>query len=117
MPPSRERRLFHDGQLEGRKVKLPVFLARRPAEPVDPAIQMFYTRLLLAIRAPIFGDGDWKLCERSGWPDNSTFENVVAWSWVKGIDRRLIVVNLSERSAQAQVRVPWEQMRAGQSGI
>ena len=110
-------RLFHDGQLEGRKVKLPVFLARRPAEPVDPAIQMFYTRLLLAIRAPIFGDGDWKLCERSGWPDNSTFQNVVAWSWVKGIDRRLIVVNLSERSAQAQVRVPWEQMRAGQSGI
>ncbi len=104
-------RLFHDGQLEGRKVKLPVFLARRPAEPVDPAIQMFYTRLLLAIRAPIFGDGDWKLCERSGWPDNSTFENVVAWSWVKGIDRRLIVVNLSERSAQAQVRVPWEDVR------
>jgi len=104
-------RLFHEGQLEGRKVKLPVFLARRPAEPVDPAIQMFYTRLLLAIRAPIFGDGDWKLCERSGWPDNSSFENVVAWSWVKGIDRRLIVVNLSEQSAQAHVRVTWEDVR------
>src|SRR6202034_1346278 len=94
-------RLFHEGQLEGRKVKLPVFLARRPAEPVDAAIQMFYTRLLLAIRAPIFSEGDWKLCERSGWSDNSSFENLVAWSWVKGADRRLIVVNLSDQSVQA----------------
>jgi Alpha amylase, catalytic domain len=104
-------RLFHEGQLEGRKAKLPVFLPRRPAEPVDPAIQMFYTRLLLAIRAPIFSEGDWKLCERSGWSDNSSFENLVAWSWVKGTGKRLIVVNLSEESAQAHVRVPWEDVR------
>jgi hypothetical protein len=104
-------RLFHEGQIEGRQVKLPVFLARRPAEPVDPAIQLFYTRLLLAIRAPIFRDGDWKLCERSGWSDNSSFENLVAWSWVMGTDRRLIVVNLSDRSAQALVRLPWEEVR------
>ncbi len=104
-------RLFHEGQLEGRKVKLPVFLGRRPAEPADPAIQMFYTRLLLALGAPIFSDGDWKLCERSGWSDNSSFENLVAWSWGKGTDRRLIVVNLSDKSAQAQVCVPWEEVR------
>jgi Alpha amylase, catalytic domain len=104
-------RLFHEGQLEGRKAKLPVFLPRRPAEPVDPATQMFYTRLLLAIRAPIFSEGDWKLCERSGWSDNSSFENLVAWSWVKGTGKRLIVVNLSGESAQAHVRVPWEDVR------
>jgi Alpha amylase, catalytic domain len=104
-------RLFHEGQLEGRKAKLPVFLPRRPAEPVDPAIQMFYTRLLLAIRAPIFSEGDWKLCERSGWSDNSSFENLVAWSWVKGTGKRLIVVNPSGESAQAHVRVPWEDVR------
>jgi hypothetical protein len=104
-------RLFHEGQLEGRKVKLPVFLGRRPPEPVDPTIQIFYTRLLLAIRAPIFSEGDWSLCERSGWSDNSSFENLLAWSWVKGTDRRLIVINLSDTSAEAHVRVPWEEVR------
>jgi hypothetical protein len=104
-------RLFHEGQIEGRKVKLPVFLGRRPAEPVDPEVHMFYTRLLSAISAPIFSEGDWKLCERSGWTDNSSFENLVAWSWVKDSDRRLIVVNLSDKSAQAHVCVPWEEVR------
>jgi hypothetical protein len=104
-------RFFHEGQFEGRKVKLPVFLGRRPAEPADPAIQAFYTRLLSAIGAPIFSEGDWTLCERSGWPDNSSYQNLVAWSWVKGTDRRLIVVNLSDQSAQAHVRVPCEELR------
>jgi Alpha amylase, catalytic domain len=104
-------RLFHEGQFEGRKVKLPVFLGRRPAEPVDRAIQAFYTRLLKAIRGPTFSEGEWKLCERSGWSDNSSFQNLVAWGWVKDSDRRLIVVNLSGNSAQAHVRVPWGEVR------
>lgn len=104
-------RLFHEGQFEGRKIKLPVFLGRRPTEPADPAIRMFYTKLLAALRAPIFGGGEWQLCERSGWSDNSSFQNLVAWSWVKDPDRRLIVINLSDASAQGHVRVPWEGVR------
>ena len=38
-------RLFHEGQFEGRKVRLPVFLGRRPEEPVDKDLQDFYTKL------------------------------------------------------------------------
>jgi hypothetical protein len=101
-------RCFHEGQLEGRKIRLPVFLGRRPAEPVNEDLKSFYTKLLAAIDAPIFRDGHWQLCERSGWPDNSSFENLVAWSWVKGNDRRLIVVNLCGHAVQAHVQVPWE---------
>ena len=41
-------RLFHEGQFEGRKIRLPVFLGRRPAEPVDPDLQAFYHTLLKA---------------------------------------------------------------------
>jgi hypothetical protein len=104
-------RLFHEGQFEGRKVRLPVFLGRCPAEPVDKALQAFYDKLLAAINAPIFRDGEWKLCERSGWPDNPSFQNLAAWSWVKDNDRRLIVVNLSESAVQARVQVPWEEVR------
>jgi len=104
-------RLFHEGQLEGRKVRLPVFLGRRPVEPEDPRIQTFYRRLLSAVTSPTFSDGDWALCEHSGWADNSSFQNLVAWSWTKDADRWLIVVNLSHNIAQGHVRVPWEEVR------
>ena len=31
-------KLLHEGQFEARKVRLPVFLGRRPSEPVDPEL-------------------------------------------------------------------------------
>ena len=103
-------RLFHEGQLEGRKVRLPVFLGRRPAEAVDQELQTFYGKLLAAIDAPIFRAGVWQLCECSGWSDNPSWQNLVAWNWVKNDDRRLIVVNLSDRAVQARVRLPWKEI-------
>jgi Alpha amylase, catalytic domain len=107
-------RMFHEGQFEGRKVRLPVFLGRRPDEPVDHALRDFYTKLLRAINAPIFREGDWSLCERTGWPDNISFENVVAWRWNWNGEVYLIVVNLSDSRSQAQVRVPWNQLQGRQ---
>jgi len=104
-------KLFHEGQFEGRKVRLPVFLGRRPIEPIDHSVQDFYNKLLAAIKAPIFRDGGWKLCEVRGWPGNSSFQNVLAWIWVKGNDRRLIVVNLSDSAAQARAQIPWQEIR------
>jgi glycosidase len=105
-------RLFHEGQFEGFKVKLPVFLDRRPAEPVDKALQTFYEKLLTAINAPIFRHGEWRLCERGGWADNSSFQNLVAWGWINDDDRRLIVINLSDGAVQARVHLRWEELRA-----
>jgi hypothetical protein len=102
-------RLFHEGQFEGRTVRLPVFLGRRTAEPIDQELQAFYGKLLAAINAGIFRDGEWQLCECSGWSDNPSWQNLVAWNWVKNDDRRLIVVNLSEHAAQARVRLPWKE--------
>ena len=98
-------RMFHEGQFEGRKIRLPVFLDRRPEEPVDADVQDFYRRLLAAINSATFRNGHWSLCERSGWPDNRSFENIVAWSWNSNQDLYLIAVNLSGAAAQAQIRV------------
>ena len=39
-------KLAHEGQLEGCKVRLPVFLGRRPAEAPDAGLRDFYLRLL-----------------------------------------------------------------------
>ena len=104
-------RLFHEGQFEGRKMRFPVFLGRRPEEPADPELQAFYKKLLAAINNPTFRDGQWTLCERSGWPDNPSYQNLVAWSWIKDDDRCLIVVNLSDSDVQARVQVPWGDVR------
>jgi hypothetical protein len=103
-------KLFHEGQFEGRKVRIPVFLGRRPEELVDKELRNFYVTLLAAIGDPVFRDGQWSLCERTGWPDNPTYQNVVAWSWESGEDRYLIVVNLSDHPAQASVRVGWKSL-------
>ena len=100
-------RLFHEGQLEGRRVRLPVFLARRPAEPVDDRLVAFYRALLAALRTPAMRDGSWRLLERTGWPGNATSENIVAWCWEGGGECLAVVVNLGAEPAQARVRFPW----------
>jgi glycosidase len=98
--------LFHEGQFEGRRVKLPVFLRRRPKEPVDRSLQVFYAKLLQTLRDDDLTTGDWQLCERTGWPDNQSHLNLVAWCWTSGDTRHLIVVNLSEMPSQGRIRIP-----------
>jgi len=104
-------RLLHEGQFEGRKVRLPVFLARRPAEPVDQESEAFYQRLLQGINHDVFRNGQWLLCERSGWSDNQSYLNILSWCWVKDKERYLIVINFSEVNSQARVYVPWDELR------
>jgi hypothetical protein len=107
-------KLFHEGQFEGRIVRLPLFLARRPEESMEADLKNFYRRLLEAVNRPIFREGEWCLCDRSGWSDNKSFENLVAWTWHKDEQRYLIVVNLSDASVQAQVQVPWPDAGGGE---
>ncbi len=103
-------KLIHEGQLEGRKVRLPVFLGRRPQEPVDDQIKAFYQRLLQAIQTEAIREGEWRLCEQSGWPDNQSQENLLAWCWRKEEERSLIVINLSPGRSQGLVQVPWNEL-------
>ena len=103
-------KLFHEGQLEGRKVRPPVFLGRRPPEPLDQDLQAFYKNLLRVIRRPVFQEGEWRLCERSGWLDNRSYLNLIAWCWRREGDRTLVIVNLSGSSAQARVQLSWSEL-------
>ena len=104
-------RLLHDGQLEGRRVRLPVQLGRRPEETLDSELRRFYEGLLEAAAAPVFRQGECVHCAPRGWPDNSSFDNVLAWCWRLGDERRVVVVNLSPRPAQARVPLPWDDLR------
>ncbi len=104
-------KLLHEGQFEGRKVRLPVFLGRRPAEPVDHDLAAFYGLLLKEIDRDVFRNGEWRLCERSGWHDNQSCKNILAWCWAKEDGRYLILVNFSDVTSQALVKLPWDRLR------
>ena len=71
--------LLHEGQFEGRKVRLPVFLARRPDEPPDPEVRAFYATLLGAIEKEGLRNGEWRLCDRgrvAGQPELPQYRGV-----------------------------------------
>ena len=104
-------KLLHEGQSQGMKVRLPVFLGRRPIEQVDQDLVTFYKRLLKEIDQEVFRNGQWRLCDRSGWPDNQSYFNILSWCWAKDRERYLIVVNFSESTAQARVHIPWDELR------
>ncbi|HLM28626.1 MAG TPA: hypothetical protein VK360_01795, partial [Acidimicrobiales bacterium] len=96
--------LWHEGQFDGRRVRPPVFLTRRPVEEPDPELRAFYLRLVATdLRA-----GRWERRDVAGWPDNQTAEHLLAWSWTEGSRRSLTVVNWSGASAQGRIAMTGE---------
>jgi hypothetical protein len=104
--------LWHEGQFEGRRVRPPVFLARRPDEPPDAGLAGWYRGLLRTVADHGVRSGTWRLLDAEGWPDNQSCRNLLAWSWAAdagadGTRRFVIVVNFSMAPAQGRVRLPW----------
>jgi hypothetical protein len=104
-------KLFHEGQIEGRSIRIPVFLRRRPAEPADPDLGAFYRTLLETASSELLRRGQWRLCDATGWPDNATCRNLVVWCWRSGSERCVVAVNLSESQSQGLVLLPWNDLR------
>jgi hypothetical protein len=100
-------RLFHDGQLEGRRIRVPVQLAREPDEAVDAEIMEFYQRLLTACRAPAFHEGEWSLLEViPAGTGNESHHNLLAWCWRYAAQFKVVVVNYSPNPAQGRLKLP-----------
>jgi len=96
-------RLLHDGQIEGRTVRVPVFLSRKQEEPDNWEVKSFYLLLFKILRYDAICNGKWFACRMSGWSDNHTFENLLAWEWLGDHENLLVVINLSDQPAQALV--------------
>jgi len=108
-------RFFHDGQFEGRRVRLSPHLVRRPFEPVDRETERFYERLLAVLRQPVLRGGEWRLLESvPAWDGNWTSDCVLAWLWSAGDERRLVAVNYADHQSQCFVRGPF---RAETTGV
>ncbi|MFI0089535.1 alpha-amylase [Streptomyces bobili] len=101
--------LWHEGQFEGRRVRPPVFLSRRPTEPADEALRGFHARLLRA--ATEVRRGEWRLCTPTGWPDDDSHRALLSWTWTHPDARHLVVVNHCDRPARARLPLPWDDLR------
>ncbi|MFZ9853843.1 MAG: alpha-amylase [Limisphaerales bacterium] len=102
-------RFLHQGQLEGRRVRVSPHLVRAPEEPVDPALASFYADLLATLRLPLMREGDWQLVgSQPAWEGNPTSTDILGMAWSGNDGTRLLVaVNFSAHEAQAFLELPW----------
>jgi hypothetical protein len=98
--------LWHEGQFDGWRVHLPVFLRRRPEESTDEDLRVFMLKLL-TVAAGVRG-GEWQLCTASGWPGDSRSDQLLTWCWRDDAHRTIVVVNDAGNSAAARIHVPWD---------
>jgi hypothetical protein len=102
--------MFHEGQFEGRRVKLPVQLTRRPREEEAPRMKVFFAHLLNIVASAPFKEGAWRLLmPRPAWHDNYTWGNFLIFWWRHpSAGTRLVVINYAPLSGQCYVDVPLE---------
>ena len=68
-----------------------MFLGRYPNEGIDTSLEEFYRALLPVVSDMTFRHGDWRLCDRSGWPGERQIPQpgrlvlgmavAAGWSW------------------------------------
>jgi hypothetical protein len=105
-------KLIHEGQFEGRRVKLPVQLGRRQRENANPALLDFYKNLLREVTKNIYHDG---IFMSPGvhpiLSADPSHENIFAFVWVLGEEWRIAVINYSSHTAKGRVMLPRPEFR------
>jgi glycosidase len=96
--------LLHEGQAEGRRVRVPVTLGRRPREDADADLRAWYDHLLAALAGGL-RRGTWAMVPVDTWPDNCSGDDLVAWTWTAADEQHLVAVNLSEHRADGRIRL------------
>jgi glycosidase len=105
-------RFFHQGQLEGKRVRISPHLGRGPDETVNGSLARFYDRLLAVLRRAAVRDGDWHLLEcRGAWDGNWTSDAFLAFDWRgRGGERLLVAVNYAPHQSQCYVQLPFAEL-------
>ncbi len=104
--------LIHEGQMDGRRVKVPVQLSRLPSEQLSEPTRHFYERLLRCIAVAGVKSGDWRMLDiKPAWHDNQSWGDCLAFCWHGGNECvRFVVINYSPHSSQCYVEVPLKEV-------
>jgi glycosidase len=90
-------KLYHHGQLEGRKTKVPLQLRRAKREEPDQEMFSFYKRLLELTSVRVFFSGRWELLEV---PSDS---DIISYVWSIEDEMIVVVVNFSPHPSSGRV--------------
>lgn len=108
-------RFFHEGQFQGRRVKLPVQLQRRVDESINEGLLEFYRKLVGVLRRPEVREGSWALLSnRPAWDGNPTWERYITMRWELGDKRLLVAVNFGGTQGQCYIQNPFPNLRGKQ---
>ena len=109
-------RFLHQGQREGRRIRIPMHLGRGPVEAPDHAIEIFYDTLLACLRDPAYRSGHWQLLNAApAWDGNGSHDACIVYAWTGADDeQRLVAVNYADHQSQAYVVLPWAAMAGRQ---
>lgn len=99
-------KLYYDGQIEGRKIKLPVQLGREPEEKTYQRVKDYYGKIFEITKDKIFRDGNWTMIEPiPAGLGNTNFQNFFTWIWDYKNDLRIVVINYSAVTSQCRLRI------------
>jgi hypothetical protein len=95
-------RLYHQGELEGAEINLPITLRVGAVTAADPAATAFFTKILRITKDDIFHRGEWNLLTVTSEGDDSS-GNLVVYEWRSDKAWKVIAVNLAGSASQGRV--------------
>ena len=95
-------KLYFHGQLEGRRIHMPLQIRQTRPEAEDPDITAFYRNLLSIVNSDIFHSGAWRLKE-AFIDSDKTAENLLAYLWKLADRLALVIVNLTPEPSLARI--------------
>src|SRR5580704_14275325 len=97
-------RFYHQGELEGRKIHMPITLRIPADEPPDPISKNFFQKILQITRQDVFHEGKWSLMDvapEGGAPTDA----LLVYEWRSPKAWKIIAVNLAAYASQGRVHL------------
>ena len=105
-------RFYHQGQLEGKKIHLPIQLGAPIDEAVDPPVRTCYDNILALTKDDAFHTGQWKRLPSGETGETRTSGNVIVYEWRTENSWKMIAANISGTTSEARIRFPNENWTA-----
>jgi hypothetical protein len=95
-------RFYHQGELEGRRIRQPITLRIAGDEPPDPFSANFFEKILQITRQDVFHEGKWNLLDVAPEGDAPT-DALLVYEWRSPKAWKMIAVNLAAYTSQGRV--------------
>ena len=97
-------RFYHQGELEGRRIHLPITLRIAADEPPDRVSTNFFQKILRITKQDVFHEGNWNLLDVAPEGDAPT-DSLLVYEWRSPKAWKIIAVNLAAYASQGRVHL------------